>query len=211
MELMWDAFNDSLMGLMYPKGFTEAAKAHNVEHLIKEWRRHPDLNKYMKVIDAELPENDPMGKIVGVSHWKFYLHQRSNEELDAEKKEKADEPFPPDVNEELLKEFFGEIGKHKREIMGGKPYVLLSLLATRKAYHRRGIGAMHLRWGLEQADQLNLPSYLEASPMGKPLYLRMGYEELRPLPFDAKKWGATEDLPHSILLRPAPVLNGEAK
>ena len=111
-----------------------------------------------------------------------------------------------------MKEFFGTIAKYKREIMGGKPYVLLSMLATRKDYHRRGVGGMHLKWGLVQADKLNLPSYLEASPMGRPLYLKMGYEHVMDFPFDAKKWGAKEDLPHTILLRPAPsATNGEVK
>ena len=157
-----------------------------------------------KVIDTDLPGDDPDGRIVGIAMWKFYPLQRTEDELDAESKEREQEGFPPGFNEALAKEFLGDVAKFKREIMGGKPHVLLNMLATRPAYHRRGIGAMQVLWGLEQADELGLPTYLEASPMGKPLYLRLGFEEVRPLPFDARKWGHCRALQHTILIRPVP-------
>ena len=51
-DLIWNAFYDSLMGLMYPNGFTDAAKAYDVEQMRKDWKRHPDVDKDMKVINA---------------------------------------------------------------------------------------------------------------------------------------------------------------
>jgi hypothetical protein len=34
---------------------------------------------------------------------------------------------------------------------------------------------MLLEWGTKQADRARLPAFLESSPMGKPLYERMGF------------------------------------
>ena len=36
---------------------------------------------------------------------------------------------------------------------------------------------MLIRWGLEQADQMGLEAYVEASPAGLPVYRRFGWEE----------------------------------
>jgi len=62
---------------------------------------------------------------------------------------------------------------------------------------------MHLNWGFEEAKKLGLPVYLESSPMGRPLYARMGFETVGWLDFDAKEWGLDHDLPHALMLRPA--------
>jgi hypothetical protein len=35
---------------------------------------------------------------------------------------------------------------------------------------------MLLDWGTRQADRARLPAFLESSPMGKPLYERMGFQ-----------------------------------
>ena len=66
---------------------------------------------------------------------------------------------------------------------------------------------MQLEWGLDIADKLGLPSYLEASPMGKGLYERMGYQPVRRMDFDAREWGLGRDLPHYIMYRPVQIAN----
>ena len=87
--------------------------------------------------------------------------------------------------------------------MGGKPYILLHLLATHPDHHRRGVGAMHLHWGAQKADELGLPMMLEASPIGRPLYEKNGYEKVGDLPVDAMAHGHPKELPHAIMIRPA--------
>lgn len=37
---------------------------------------------------------------------------------------------------------------------------------------------MLLKWGLEKADEEGLESYLEASPVGKSLYEKLGFKEV---------------------------------
>ncbi|KAK3712573.1 hypothetical protein LTR37_009016 [Vermiconidia calcicola] len=208
LEVAWLAFKDEFMGLMYPNGFTNAAKAFVKQRTLDDWRKYPDRIRAMKVIDTDLPDDRPHGKIVGAAMWKFFSKDRTEEELRAEEKEGEKRGLPPDCNPALAEEFYGNLAKCKREIMGGKAYVLLNILATLPEYHRRGIGGMHMRWGLEQADRLGLPSYLEATPMGRPLYTKLGYEMVRDFEFDARKYGCDHDIPHVCMLRPAKAMNG---
>ncbi|KAF2221101.1 hypothetical protein BDZ85DRAFT_185851, partial [Elsinoe ampelina] len=86
--------------------------------------------------------------------------------------------------------------------LNGKAHVLLNILATDPEYHRRGIGGMHLRWGLAEADKLNVVAYLEGSDDGVPLYQRYGFEGKERLPFDSKKFVA-QGMEHLIMIRPA--------
>ena len=201
-NIAWAAFKSDLMGLLYPNGFSQANIDHGVHWANVQWHRHPDKIKMLKVVDTDLPDGSPNRKIVGVSKWKFYPKGRTGAELEEEKREKDEEPSPPGINGALAKEFFGEVARTRRENMGGRAYVLLDFLATLPQHSRRGIGAMHLKWGSEKADELGLPMYLESSPMGRPLYERLGYEVIGDLPFDAKKWGCDRDLPHVLMLRP---------
>lgn len=136
------------------------------------------------------------------------LQERTEAELKAAEEE-DDNGQPPDCNEALLEEFDNNLAKYKREILNGKPYVYLKILAVLPQYHRRGVGSMHLRSGIEKADELGLPSYLEASPMGTPLYAKMGYETVCEFDFDARKWGLGRDLPHVCMLRPGRMANGK--
>ena len=192
-HVSWSAFKDGLMGLMFPDGYTEAARKWEIETAIIGWRRHPDVVKKMKVIDTDLPSDGPYGNIVSIAHWKFYVKDRTDEELEQEKKESGEEGIPPDINLPLVEEYIGVIGNHKKEIMGNKAYVYLSFLATRPEHQRRGAGAMQLKWGSEKADELGLPMYLESSPKGRPLYERLGYRKMREVPFDTRKWGMEEN------------------
>lgn len=51
----------------------------------------------------------------------------------------------------------------------------MELLFTDPEYGRKGCGSMILQHGLELADRDGLPSYIDASPMGAPLYRKFGW------------------------------------
>lgn len=50
--------------------------------------------------------------------------------------------------------------------------------ATDPLYHRRGAGKALVEWGMEKAREANVPITLTASPMGRELYLRLGFGEV---------------------------------
>ena len=202
-DIMWEGFQTDIMGVMYPQGFSPAAHNHFKASMLRKWRQKPEEIKKMKVIDTDLPDDDPFRRIVGVSDWNFYPHARSEDELNAKDEESEKEGPPPGVNEAFCDVFFAQCEKAKREILGGEPFLLLHILVTLPQHHRRGVGAMHLRWGFDKADALGVPVYLESSPTGKALYTRMGFEFQRWLPVDAREFGLEKELPHALMLRPA--------
>ncbi|TKA73770.1 hypothetical protein B0A55_07119 [Friedmanniomyces simplex] len=202
-DLMWEAFKPDIMGVMYPNGINQAIREWSNSKSLASWRRDPDRIKKMKVIDTNLPDDDPFCKMVGVADWNFYPKYRTEEEREKKKAESEGDGLPPHCNEEMMIEFFSQLGKAKKEQLGGQPHVYLHILATHPKHYRRGVGAMHLRWGFEQAEKLGLPVYLESSPIGRPLYERNGFETKGWLPFDARKFGGEKELRHTLMLRPA--------
>ncbi|KAK5701466.1 hypothetical protein LTR97_004280 [Elasticomyces elasticus] len=201
-EVMWQSFKPDIMGCIWPRGFTQAARDYTIAKGLESWRKSPEKIKKMKVIDTDLPDDDPLKKIVGYSDWYFYPKQRTEEELKEKEGDGGDDDLPPDCDKEMLREFGGQLDAAKREYIGGRPYIELHILVTHPKHHRRGVGAMQLRWGFEQAEKLGLPVYLESSPIGKPLYAREGFEALGVLPFDARKFGFEKELQHTLMLRP---------
>ncbi|KAK0315740.1 hypothetical protein LTR01_001040 [Friedmanniomyces endolithicus] len=189
-ELMWETFKPDIMGLMYPDGINDAIREWSNSKSLASWRKDPEKYKKNKVIDTDLPDDDPFGKIVGVADWEFYPKYRSKEEREKSSAESEKDGLPPLINETMMKDFMGQSGEAKEEQLGGKPFVYLHILATHPKHHRRGVGAMHLRWGFEQAEKLGLPVYLESSPIGRPLYERNGFEIKGWLPFDGREYGA---------------------
>ena len=57
------------------------------------------------------------------------------------------------------------------------------------AYQRRGIGSRLIRIVLDQADRDGKQTYIEASPVGLPLYLKHGWEPIGDIVVDMNKYG----------------------
>ena len=49
---------------------------------------------------------------------------------------------------------------------------------THPDHRRRGAGTLLMDWGIKLADQWGLESFIQATKMGKLLYLRHGYQVL---------------------------------
>jgi hypothetical protein len=188
--------------VIYPNGQHREDGEHSRKSFLKGMREDPTAIKHFKVIDTDLPVDDPLRQIVGVSRWKIFPCPRSDEELEAAEKEAELGGRPPNAGPAL--EAFHQATKEAHaKILGGQPHLYLHILATHSRHLRRGVGALHLRWGLEHADKLGLPTYLESSPAGKPVYERKEFEVVEWLPFDAGEYGYHEELAHAVMIRPA--------
>ena len=51
----------------------------------------------------------------------------------------------------------------------------------------KGIGSMLIRRGLDDADKDNAKTYIEASPAGLPLYVKLGWQEIDRVIVDVDK------------------------
>lgn len=54
----------------------------------------------------------------------------------------------------------------------------LLVLTVDPNHHRRGIGGLLLRWGMEQAAAENRQAFIHATPEGKHLYEKFGFKSL---------------------------------
>lgn len=79
----------------------------------------------------------------------------------------------------------------------------LKLLHTDPIHQKRGAGSMLLQWGVNEADRLGIPSYLEATREAHRLYERYGFREVERLAIDLSKWESGLTAEVSLMLRPA--------
>lgn len=59
----------------------------------------------------------------------------------------------------------------------------LELIATRSEFFGRGAGSQLMRWGVGEADAGGLECYLDATPDGRPVYERFGFETVETMSF----------------------------
>ena len=63
-------------------------------------------------------------------------------------------------------------------------YIYCATVAVDPSFHRRGIGARMMRWGLERAEKEGVPILLIGSQKGILLYEKLGFEVLGTINFD---------------------------
>lgn len=202
-DIMWRAFGPQLMSVFFPNGMSENDLEHMQADTLKAMRKNKPTEQtlYIKSIDTDLPAGK---QIVSTAKWQIYPRQRSEEELNKDEEEgKRDSLFSEGADVTSMTAFFGELAEKRRERFGGEPYVLLSVLAVHPDHQRKGLGAKQLQVGLEKADALGVQAYLESSPNGKGLYAKYGFEDKGDMKFDARDYGREENVPHTLMVRPA--------
>lgn len=191
------AFGDGMASKLVPKPVTPERFAKAVDNHLNSMHNEPDCH-FLKVVDTDT------GKIIACAKWRIN-HEERPEEVFEKSLPKAPEP-QLDSYTEAAKDFITYLANSRSEFMGPKPFYFLHLLITLPEHHRRGAGAMLLKWGLDQADKAQLPSYLEASDMGRPLYERLGYRPVKETFFDLSKYSSEGIERNTVMLRdPQPV------
>lgn len=90
--------------------------------------------------------------------------------------------------------------------------VVLHLLVTDPGHQRRGAGALLVEWGTRKADVAQLPSYLEASRPGRPLYARLGFNAAYEREFDLARYGGEGTDSNTVMIRdPVPQKDAAAE
>jgi hypothetical protein len=60
---------------------------------------------------------------------------------------------------------------------------------------------MLVTWGTERADKAQLPCFLEASLIGRPLYARLGFEPRHEEVFDLTRYGLQGTDINTVMIR----------
>ena len=79
--------------------------------------------------------------------------------------------------------------------------LVLHILITDPAHHRRGAGAKLVNWGTAQADAAQLPCFLESSVTGRPLYARCGFTPRLEQKFDLARYGGVGEDMNTVMIR----------
>ncbi|KAL4891457.1 acyl-CoA N-acyltransferase [Aspergillus ambiguus] len=121
-----------------------------------------------KCVDTET------GRIAGMATWQVYWRERTAEErvkpwigwLEGEQRERAEA-------------FLGQLWEKREKYIGEKKHVYCHTVAVHPEYQGRGVGKKLMQWGLDVAEQLKVPIYLESTHEGRPLYERLGFTTLK--------------------------------
>ncbi|KIX05194.1 uncharacterized protein Z518_06066 [Rhinocladiella mackenziei CBS 650.93] len=159
-----------LSPILFPGPFPPDALEKRAEGMVTQLKEDP-TTRWMKVVDPETSE------MVAFAKWNIMTSPTTP---------KATRTFGPGCNVGACEEYFGGIHKKRNELMGGKAYCLLDLLQTDPKYQGRGAGGMLINWGLDVADELHLPAYLESSPVAHRLYQKFGFQDIGELQLDPK-------------------------
>ncbi|KAI2472037.1 acyl-CoA N-acyltransferase [Annulohypoxylon bovei var. microspora] len=165
-DVYFEAFkNEPILEFLYPGGVDRAAHAEGT----RQWWSHDKTGYTIKCLDSST------GEIIGMASWDIFWQPGKENGwerpegipwLEGEDKARCEGVLGPmwDLREKL----FGK--KHR--------YIYLGVLAVHPEQQRRGVGRLLTQWGINAAEQLDLPVYLESSMPGLPLYERMGFERL---------------------------------
>ncbi|KAF2257768.1 acyl-CoA N-acyltransferase [Lojkania enalia] len=162
---------------------------------------------YLKCVD------DSSGEMIAGARWQYLRSKVPSEEFDESGKvrrrpweEVEDSLKIPEMysesDERVWNGFFGGLAEGKRRVMGDRPYYVLDTLVTHPDHHRRGAGTLLTAWGCDRADEKGIEVYLEASPMGKPLYERFGFQEVGKVNVELGQFG-WKDLEFILMRRPS--------
>jgi GNAT superfamily N-acetyltransferase len=147
---------------------------------------------FLKCVDTSTDET------LAVARWRYVqpkeagAQERTWDEVEAG----FLEHLPPyeESDPALLTALFDLFNAHKRKYLGNRPYFVLDTLCTLARHERKGAGSMLVRWGCDRADEAGVEAYLEASPLGAPMYARHGFVRQEEIELDLRKFGGDEVL-----------------
>ncbi|KAG9190382.1 hypothetical protein G6011_08470 [Alternaria panax] len=197
MRIRHEVFRTTINNILYSRGEPSQKTLDRVTEDIRDGI----INKgilYLKCVDIST------GEMVAGARWRYVkpkeegAKERTWEEVDAGfvVPEPYDESDP-----KMFRSLFTLFNSNKREILGKRPYYVLDTLVTLQAHERRGAGSMLVRWGCGKADEVGVEAFLEASPMGAPMYARHGFQPVKEVGLDLRQWGGKEQMTFIVRVR----------
>ncbi|KAJ5561976.1 hypothetical protein N7535_003561 [Penicillium sp. DV-2018c] len=113
------------------------------------------------------------GKIAGMATWQVYWRGRTDEE-----RQKPWIGWLQGDQRERAEGFLEQLWEKREKWIGSNPHVYCHTVAVHPDYQGKGVGARLMQWGVDVAEQLSLPIYLESTVEGVPLYRKLGFQTL---------------------------------
>ena len=193
MRVRHETFKNAMNRILYSRGEASQKTLDRVTSDIQDGIVNKGII-YLKCVDTTC------GEMVAGARWHYFkaaeaATERTQEDLIADAQ--VPEPYA-ESDPDMVKALYDLFSANRRDVLGTRPYYSLDTLVTLPKHERRGAGGMLVRWGCEKADEAGVEAYLEASLKGVPLYLRHGFERVRDVELDLRKWGGTEVRPFVV-------------
>ncbi|KAF9696331.1 hypothetical protein EKO04_005728 [Ascochyta lentis] len=201
MHIRHEVFRPSVNNILYSRGEPSQETLNRVTEEIRDGVVNKGI-LYLKCVDTKT------GEMIAGARWRNVkpkdpsASERTWEEVDEgfKRTEPYDESDP-----DLFHALHDLFSSNKRNILETRSHYVLDTLVTLPSHERRGAGSMLVRWGTERADEAGVEAYLEASPMGAPMYARHGFEPVKRVELDLRKYGGKEVMEFILMKRPAKV------
>ena len=97
---------------------------------------------------------------------------------------------------EKARKMYSSVNEARNRWLSGRGHATFLFLATDEAWRRQGAATAIVKWGLEKCAEFGIPAWLEASPQGRPVYEKLGFELAEEVDMDV--WGEIHKEPALI-------------
>ncbi|PWY82006.1 hypothetical protein BO70DRAFT_361997 [Aspergillus heteromorphus CBS 117.55] len=164
-RLWYNAFNTPALLAIWPdtpgvRQWWEETMRHDMQHQPRE--------RYLKVVDPQ------SGRIAAFAKWSLQSAEERGPRWPA---------WHPDMDPARCDAFLQNLEANRARLVGdARRNFYLDMLATHTDFRRRGAARLLLEWGCQEADQANVPAYIDASDEGRVVYELYGFVALATQP-----------------------------
>ncbi|KAF7519884.1 hypothetical protein G7054_g12946 [Neopestalotiopsis clavispora] len=133
---------------------------------LHSWHTEDPTSYWQKIVDTDT------GRIAGGALWNIHKENPFAHDHHSEVTW-----FPNDGSRRYAEQV-GEMHSAPRARLGQRPQVYLFIVFTHPDYRRQGVGQKFMDWGMAKADEMGVEFFLDATPVGKPLYDANGFVEV---------------------------------
>ncbi|KAJ8121014.1 hypothetical protein O1611_g10213 [Lasiodiplodia mahajangana] len=192
---------------IWPYRFPKAKQYHD-DHIkysrirFSEYLENAESGVYAAmVVEAPSKEDASKKKIIAMSMWCLPGYHLPKSDASVQVKKPSDHPERRDADPARMVEFRNQIGQAKKnwfdQVYGDKQLNLM-ILATHPDYRRLGAAAKLVKWGQDKAKTEQATVTLFSSPMGYPLYSKVGFTVVGTVHVQVEEDDAFIDLPAMV-------------
>ncbi len=114
--------------------------------------------------------------IVGYAEWYFYDRERTPEEAVIDNYGFRYEWIQPAEERARCLAFINPLKLSREKITGTRRFGFLVYMCVDEAFRRKGAATACVKWGMDRARELGVPTYLDATEEGMATYTKLGWE-----------------------------------
>ncbi|KAK3192342.1 hypothetical protein K4F52_001555 [Lecanicillium sp. MT-2017a] len=127
--------------------------------------------------------------IAGYAEWYFFDRERTPEEACIDNYGFRYEWVQPEGERERCLAFMRPMKVAREKITGTRQFGFLVYMCVDEKFRRMGAASACVRWGMDRARELGVPTYLDATEEGMATYTKLGWEVVgEPTSYPSMMW-----------------------